>query len=136
MQSLKELAEPQLLACLEKMHLHLNEVEGVSKMFKDSDIVSILIMSPTIIGFTLSVDHGKLKFRIGVDEAHPKMVWKEKGHYLEWLEGKRGMMKLMVLRRVKFVGGVPGWVSVIAQPLRDFVQSEVLKKAQNKTGEE
>lgn len=135
MQSLKELAEPQLLTCLEKMHLHLNEVEGVTKMFKEGDIVSILVMSPTIIGFTLSVDHGVLKFRIGVDEEHPKMVWKEKGHYLEWLEGKRGMMKLMVLRRVKFIGGVPGWVSVIAQPLRDFVQSEILKKTQIKPDE-
>lgn len=128
MQSLKELPEPLLIQALEKMHLHLNQTETVSKFFREGDVVSFLIMSPTIIGFTLCIRDGQLRFKIGGDENHPKMIWKETGHYLEWLEGKRGMMKMMVLRQVKIQGGVPGWVSMMTEPLRQYVRTELLKK--------
>ncbi|NUQ82601.1 MAG: hypothetical protein HUU10_13390 [Bacteroidetes bacterium] len=119
--SLKELNPEQLLSLLESACDQLNRNEQLKSRLKPGDRLSVLITNPTVIGFTLSVGSGGLKWSMNIPESGPRITWKEQSHFLEWLEGKRGLMKLLMLRRVRMDGKVPGWFSVMIEPLRSAV---------------
>lgn len=124
MQTLKNLDHQQLLNVFEDAHLSLNDHDPIMKRIHEGDAFNILIMSSPVIGFTIQVVEGKITWKMGTEDHHPSIIWKEMKHYLEWLEGKRGIMKLIFIRMVKYQGSVPGWASLMTVPLREYIQAK------------
>lgn len=126
--SLKELNAEQLLNLLESACDQLNRDNQLKSRLKPGDRLSVLITNPSVIGFTLTVESGELKWSMTIPETGPRITWKEQAHFLEWLEGKRGLMKLLMLRRVRMDGKVPGWFSVMIEPLRSAVTTLAVER--------
>lgn len=128
MHSLSDLQDEQLIRILEKAFLSLETDPSLQKQFAEGDEFSVMIMHPSVLAFTLSFKEEKLHWKIGTDMENPSMTWKEKRHFLEWLEGKRGIMKLFFSNKFTMQGRPPKWANSINAPLRKYISENVLGK--------
>lgn len=126
MHSLKDLQDEQLIPILKSAYLSLEHDASIRAQMKEGDKFSIIIMQPSVIAFTVSFSENILSWKIGTDAECATITWKEKKHYLEWLEGKRGILKLVMLKKFKLQGKVPVWANGCYQQLRKYVAENVL----------
>lgn len=128
MNSLSDLQDEQLIPVLEKAFLSLEHDPSLKNQFAEGDEFSILVMQPTVLAFRLLYENGKLHWKIGADMEKPHMSWKEKRHFIEWLEGKRGIMKLLFSNKFTMQGRPPSWANAMNTPLRKYISEHVLTK--------
>jgi len=126
MHSLKDLQDDHLLSVLESAYLSVQADETVASQFKNGDVFSVMVLNPTVIAFTVSFSENNLHWKIGTDGECPSIIWKEKKHFLEWLEGKRGILKLVMMQKFKVHGKIPAWVNALNLPLRKYISEKVL----------